>query len=1024
MHDEQSAPAATEPPKKLTTKAGFVVDDDDEEEQDAGLSQQQPQPDSAEAAQNGGQTQDVSLASEPTHDSAASDSLNGSTAATNLPIPLVSDNAAATTSPASLPAQDEGKHKNISQTSAAGNVSVSATPAPAANGVQAPPKNAVQAAASTQRLPHDKVGRLEDRIKDDPKADTAAWFELIQHYREKDQTDNVRKVYERMLEVFPTSAPIWNAYLKLEIDLNNRGHIDTLFARSLPTLPDVELWTAYLNYIRRIFPLIPDPDGQSRTVVLQSFEAVLDAVGIDPGSGSLWKEYIEFLKSGPGSVGGTTWQDQQKGDLLREGYKRATKVPMGELTRLWKEYDGFEHSVNRAGGRKALQEQSPHYMQARGAWTKLMELSSAIDRKTLPFLPPLEGCEGDDAFAAQVMAWRSWIEWEISDPLLLKEEGDLTLYRKRVLYAYKQATLYLRFYPTIWFDAAQWCFDQALITPVAADAEALVQQGEAFLDDGISANPESVLLGLKKADRVEASLEPATDDATLISHGERLEVVFEGCHKSLYGLREKMVEREKREKAEIEAYFASLPPEGEEGEADEQVQAVADDSDNEDGKDEPAKPKTREELKAARLKAVGDLSKFRIESVKRLISHVWIAKMRTFRRVQGQGAPKKPKKGFRGVFDESRPRGQLTSDVYIASAKMEWHCYKDVAAGKIFERGLKLFPTDESFALEYIQHMVNNNDTTNARVVFETTVSKILAIKDTIMSEAQRKAKVRPLLGFMHNYESEYGDLAQMQKLEKRMREMFPDEPEIERFSNRFTTRSFDAMAEQIVLSPTQARPKTTFLAPPMTAVSAGMSNLEKPSLQLGPNGPFVAGPGGVTSPKRGFEEISDAESPNRRASKFARAESPLKGAAGRRIGIGAGGPPPSSNIPAGQAGQTTSTANVPGGTLTTVVGQGMGGGGFMIKNYVPAGAPPPPGGQSGLPVGMPPMPVPIGPLRLPTEINMLLQMLPDTRYYKEVKFDSVQMTQLLRNTSIEAVRPMVMAAGSGVNAETFSRRR
>ena len=85
---------------------------------------------------------------------------------------------------------------------------VSATPKPAVNGTT---ENAAAALpASTiqqqQRLPHDKVGRLEDRIKEDPKADIEAWWELIQHYQEKDQLDNARAVYARMVEVWPTSV--------------------------------------------------------------------------------------------------------------------------------------------------------------------------------------------------------------------------------------------------------------------------------------------------------------------------------------------------------------------------------------------------------------------------------------------------------------------------------------------------------------------------------------------------------------------------------------------------------------------------------------------------------------------------------------------------------------------------------------------------------------------------------------------------------------------------------------------------
>ena len=55
----------------------------------------------------------------------------------------------------------------------------------------------------------------------------------------------------------------------------------------------------------------------------------------------------------------------------------------------------------------------------------------------------------------------------------------------------------------------------------------------------------------------------------------------------------------------------------------------------------------------------------------------------------------------------------LTSEVYIAVALVEFHCYEPDTARKIFDRGLKLFQEDEAFALAYIKHLVANNDHTS-----------------------------------------------------------------------------------------------------------------------------------------------------------------------------------------------------------------------------------------------------------------------------------------------------------------------
>ncbi|EMC99961.1 hypothetical protein BAUCODRAFT_356979 [Baudoinia panamericana UAMH 10762] len=824
-----------------------------------------------------------------------------------------------------------------------------------------------------QRLPHDKVGRLEDRIRDDPRADTEAWWELVQHYKDKDQLDNARNVYVRMLEVWPTSPAVYLSYLDLEYSDFDRNHIDQLFSASLPVIPSLPLWTSYLSYLRRVFPLVPDPQGDNRKIITQAFEAVLDTVGIDPDSGNLWRDYIDFIKSGPGMLGATGWQDMQKMDQLRKAYQRAIKVPTEDLIKLWKEYDNFEITYNKATSRKVLQEQSPHYMTARTAEKQLRSIVDGLQRdggggaKLLPTLPPLEGCEGDDAFAEQVMKWRAWIEWEKSDQLVLKDE-EISLWRKRIVYAYKQATINLRFYPKIWFEAAQWCFEQLGVEDMAT-------HGEKFLDDGLMANAESVLLTLKKTDHLEQTMPTDGGDEQIIKNGERLDAVFESCVKCLYDLNKKHTERKDRTIAEAKEHFASLPPD----EADDQ-QAVARDEDDDErhGDESPVeKPKTRAEQLQERINAIQSAARIQNEIMKKTISYVWIAKMRSFRRVQGQGKPQAPKKGFRGVFAEARPRGQLAADVYVASALTEWHCYKDPSALKIFERGLKLFPTDEGFAIEYMRHLLfaGQGDVVNARVVFETTVTKITNGKG--ITEQEKKAKIRPLINYMHEYESQYGDLAAMKKLEARMKDLYPDEPEVSRFAMRFDMPGkFDGMSVQLILSPAQAKPKTTFGAAqqnvPMLAVH-GIAG-EEAMLRLGRNGPYMA------SPKRPLEDDTDADTPR----KFMRAESPLKGAAGRRV---------QGHVPTGSTSNPVTSTGT-GGTITVNSG---GNSGYMTKSYVPATSPAYNAAASapGNPTAPPAQ------SQFPGEINYLLSILPPAHSYNVTVFLPEKVLELLRYTNL-----------------------
>ena len=144
-------------------------------------------------------------------------------------------------------------------------------------------------------------------------------------------------------------------------------------------------------------------------------------------------------------------------------------------------------------------------------------------------------------------------------------------------------------------------------------------------------------------------------------------------------------------------------------------------------------------------------------------------------------------------------------------------------------------------------------------------------------------SKAKPLYAFFHKYESEYGELSQIAKLEKRMAEVYPEDPRLATFAARYSAEGFDPTAVRIIVSPSkQMRPKSTG---PLI-----MQSIEQPtSIQNSPRPHFVqeASPRpqylqATNSPKRPFQ-IEDSDDLNR-PRKLARGESPLKGAAGRRL--------------------------------------------------------------------------------------------------------------------------------------------
>ena len=80
----------------------------------------------------------------------------------------------------------------------------------ASKDVAAPSTTQESVAAATAlpkaRLPHDTIGILEDRIKEDPRGDMDAWLSLIGEFRKRSKLDEARGVYERFFAIFPAAV--------------------------------------------------------------------------------------------------------------------------------------------------------------------------------------------------------------------------------------------------------------------------------------------------------------------------------------------------------------------------------------------------------------------------------------------------------------------------------------------------------------------------------------------------------------------------------------------------------------------------------------------------------------------------------------------------------------------------------------------------------------------------------------------------------------------------------------------------
>jgi cleavage stimulation factor subunit 3 len=57
-------------------------------------------------------------------------------------------------------------------------------------------------------VPKDRIGQLQDRIKDDPRGDMDAYLELIREYRQKNRLDDARATYKQFLDLIPSAVSL------------------------------------------------------------------------------------------------------------------------------------------------------------------------------------------------------------------------------------------------------------------------------------------------------------------------------------------------------------------------------------------------------------------------------------------------------------------------------------------------------------------------------------------------------------------------------------------------------------------------------------------------------------------------------------------------------------------------------------------------------------------------------------------------------------------------------------------------
>jgi cleavage stimulation factor subunit 3 len=219
----------------------------------------------------------------------------------------------------------------------------------------------------------------------------------------------------------------------------------------------------------------------------------------------------------------------------------------------------------------------------------------------------------------QLDMWKSWIEWEKSNPLLLENE---TAQYTRVIYAYKQALMNMRFYPEIWYSAAEYAKSKG------RDSESIE-----FMKSGIKANKLSFLLHYQFAENEESNHRISEVRMTLESLITNLSQEYEKMNKM--------------------AEFMKLQLDGED-EADGKLLGETTEETEREGILE------RQRRRRGQKEGVEKEHEIRVEIIASETTNAWIGLMQATRRAEGI-------KSARQVFAKARKAKPLSYHIFVAS---------------------------------------------------------------------------------------------------------------------------------------------------------------------------------------------------------------------------------------------------------------------------------------------------------------------------------------------------------------------
>jgi hypothetical protein len=288
-------------------------------------------------------------------------------------------------------------------------------------------------------------------------------LEFLQLIRQSNLAE-VSQYYDFLLSSYPSAANIWLQYIEHNLEAGQIDRVESLYNEVLLNVLDMELWTSYINYIEKtrakgssknnnVMEVDSSKEASSELdAISRAYEFVLTHLQHDLHIVSIYKRYILYIKSSATS-NNSQYEEASRMQRLRKLYQRCLVSACTGLDEVWRDYDSFEHSINKTIAKTLLAEYQPRYITAKTTARERKRRKQLIDSNLLP-LPPdaLNPSHNKLLYSQQLVYWRQFLEYEFTNPQRLSNPE----LKQRIILDFKQFLLIFRHFPDAWLDYAYW----------------------------------------------------------------------------------------------------------------------------------------------------------------------------------------------------------------------------------------------------------------------------------------------------------------------------------------------------------------------------------------------------------------------------------------------------------------------------------------------------------------------------------------------------------------------------------------